>query len=1172
MPAASYQEDPRVYNVLKDFCDVPSLSYESSERLLVARHDELKRAFLVATVYYVYLFKEKGMKLYTRWPARHLSVTSDGENVFFSIASNAEDVAKEYRKYQRSGGGSNNNKKRKHSDSDEDDEEDPLDSNDDSFVTCRIQCESVNVARSVDKAIRSVIFEAKRLEVKHRREEEGIRKAVAKVVAPDDTDAEDNDSLMDEDLFDDDEDLNDEAEGDDEQHLYEQAVAAQQPANSKKMLRAAPGRYLAVSSLVDGEFADYTALKNAYLRNEDASLLDDLAAFIAENEQQVDAVCRTHYPVFLRAVRGCQQISTSDADLVREELAAASQVVLQRVNSIRESGVAYLGAKSTLDEVFRAKTCVEHLLAVSEIIEYTEKEVSKGRLVGAATSVRRLAGLTPSVTSMSLGDYLVSGVIPRIEASITTAAVQRLNEWLMHLREHAPQLGRSGLQSSSGVRIGEFVGFAVVTEEGQWSIRRRFVRGQVSFAPPPLPATAAAAGTAAAGSGVSVPAAASSETQAAGSMKGDDTTTATTSSSPLEVVAHGSAIQNIFRMLRKEDLFQQLYVSGRQRQIASDLGNPSSFSSQNAAAGDDAEAALEQLRRYGYAALGTIITEDTVMHTTTPPIVAASEIILLWQMICEQLVVHANRVESALLAAMVTQQQDLFSKKLSALFEFVVKFAKAARRVIHGVALDPLGLNRLMEGISSRLHTSWLQECCEACTVAVVTDPIDPVPINNLAEFEANVTRFHFHRHRPNDTNALPINTTYRSGTILLPFTICVPAVGARVLSFLAKLFESAKEGNEVNNLDTMVLEYLAVVLRTVHGVLQSRLVALPSQQSLMQSALFYANGVAMHWILSTIEIYFASQWQGAYCTLATQQCGVPSLLASSGKLYRDLLPVALDKINENVLAEVREMLQPLRQFDVWRRRLIAAGKLDPSMSSQSSFARTPRSDGKSLTPSTTPRNSSAAAGKGGELSVDPFTALRDFADNRLAKLRSILPLEVVRNVTSFAALQVGLLLPDLLQSGLNVYHDGFEVNLYLAALEEMQSTVQDFKLSWLTQLDRIAPWTKAHDLPLDLDSVCQMLAQMIHAREAELAVERAKQVQLLASMEAAGMKVVSGVADLGKATGKGLMMMGRVVKNNVLDARSVVVGATYTPNNASNEPPTPAAPSNASATPNPKK
>ncbi|CAD2222861.1 exocyst complex component 6 [Angomonas deanei] len=662
----------------------------------------------------------------------------------------------------------------------------------------------------------------------------------------------------------------DDNEDDDNNKGAKSRRAAARVNDTPATVNMAPSRYIAITSLVDGEFADYTTLKTAYMRHEEEDLLTDLESFIKENEGQVETLCKHHYPAFIHASQQCLSISEKDAQLVGEELSGATALVREAVLNMKQVAANLIVSRNTRNNLVEVRSLLARCMAVAEYIETAESQVQRGQLIGAISSIRELVRLSAALAEYAVGEYVLHIRVPRLSQSVFDMAVQQLNAWLRLLRDSAKEMGKAAVTWSGAISAGTLTKKVVMSEDGNyWWIVERFKNANIELAP---------------------------------FSKADVVTK----------VCNGAGIQSIFSELRCDEYFSKYYLEGRAQQSKADIFSPQ-YSLEGA--GSDV---VTEFENFCDTALGFMLLEDLVYSATSPRIQSTSEILGTWDRIAQ---VTSDR---AMATSRALQSDPVYTEVMVRLLTSMRTLAYHAAENVKCVQLSAASLSRVAETLSDNLVSLWLQDACVTCTQLVLADSMTPLIAATPAEFEAYVTRFYFDKC---SLLELPIPSQYTSGSVSLPYSAIVPTIGDKAMQLLAQCYSvmsfdggSVVRQAEVNNVEEMLLKYLTVLFRTVSESLQGQLYSIDSK-SIIQFAVFISSCSAMPVLVSCVEQQFMRRWPGSYGG-EKQLLGSPKQLADSAAQFSRGVQKGIEALMQACVAELEERLKSSSTFSFWKRQL----------------------------------------------------------------------------------------------------------------------------------------------------------------------------------------------------------------------------------------------------------
>lgn len=990
--------DKRVYDILKHNCDAPRVVF-SAEDVFIVRHSSLKRVLLVSTRFYTYIIKQKGYKFYTRFANRRMTVFTQQENLVISASpSTATAVAP-----------------------------DPLlpttaltseETQHSEFEEVKIECDSSFEANRILDKLTTLILSAQHTAAQLEQQERGVPAGTATSSSP---------------LMPQEDEAGSESSGsDNEGDAGGQAALARpaRPLEGKKategMLEMAPSRYIAITSLVDGEFADYTTLKNAYMRHEENELLSDLTAFIKENEGQVELLCEHHYPSFIHATQQCLTISERDAQLVGEELSGASTLVKSAVVNMKQVASSMVLSRSTRENLLQTRTLLRRAQSVVEYLETAETQVSKEQLMGALASMRELVRLSAPMVDYALGEYVMRMRVPALTAQVFEHAVHHMNDWLRLLRSSAEPIGSAALEWHGHVTPAFTTKHIVTSADGnEWWMEDYFIGSSL------------------------VPA-------------------AFDQADAVARIAHGAAIQNVFQELRRDDYFVRAFAEGRAQLLRADIIDaPLNLQAE----GLELVAGFQQ---HCCVALGFMLTEDIVFSATSPHAHSRADVLRLWDQLSHGIADRVRRLSDAMASL------EAYGDLMTNIFEAVRNMMQCTISNVKNVDLSPLILSRVVESVSDNLISRWLQGACMDCAQLILSDTFTAMTVNSKDAFEKQVARFYFN-HCPR--LELPIPAAYTSGTVTLPFSPVVSAIGDKVLQFLTRCYSviiteqnSAFRQSELNNVDEMVLKYISVLFRTVSETLQAQLGVLGSRD-VLPLAVFVTSCSVMPVVVTCVEQQFMLRWSGDYGSKERQAVGCPKLLAATAAFFNKPLQKGIEGLLDAFRGKLEERLAPTKTFSYWKKQLEL------------------RRGGR--------KRSEADSAEG-------FAACVNYAVEMVPKMKALLQTTVVRSVVGAALTHAAMMMQNSITVALSKAHSDGERDFAL-----MRELVQEYSQQcaeglpvWQRQLAQQLPESGASQLPLSHASTVTEMNQWIDAREQKYVIEKSNQPQILAGM-AKGLQAV---------------------------------------------------------------
>lgn len=639
----------------------------------------------------------------------------------------------------------------------------------------------------------------------------------------------------------------------------------------EQLLRFAPSRYTALTSLVDGEVADYRALRHAYHRHEEDQLLHDLDVFIKESEGQVEALCQTHYSSFIHAIEQCLMISPQDAQVVGEHLRAANGMVRTAVVNMKDTAADTQALTTTCTNLEATRSLLKRFLILVQALEVTEAQIAKGKLQGGVVAIRELVMLAAPLSGFVLGEYVLHRRVPALTQEVLQSAVHQLNAWLQRLRQEAEGIGKAAMQWKGFHVPGRVVKRTVFAPEGDWWwIGRTFLPAETKMAP-------------------------------------------FIAAETVIELSNGAGIQQVFEELHRGEDFRRYYCEGRMQQAQADFFNASCNTN-----GMPAERIVEDFEEFCCAALGFILIEDLVHSATSPHVQSCSEILRSWNQLTASIASHLSIVSSAL------HHDPHYSTHLLRLMETLRRLLRHSLETVKSVELNPLVLLKVMESYTDSVVSTWLQDTCMQLTTDVLSDPLLALQVENQTDFEQYAARFHFPLCSSMQLN---VPAEFPGIPFALPYGELIPKVGKTAVEFLRKCCDvmvldssSAIRHSELNNVNEMVLKYVMVLFRTVAEAMR-QLENSSSAQSVLKCALFLSSCTVMPVIVSCVEEEFLLHGTSDM-RLPKQKLGSPILLKACADLFTKPAQDGLEKVLRTCIADVKARMALSATITYWYKQL----------------------------------------------------------------------------------------------------------------------------------------------------------------------------------------------------------------------------------------------------------
>lgn len=703
------QFDPRVYDTLRKEGDDFIVLYDTADEptLDIRRHGSNKPVLVVATRFFIYLFKKKDMRLYRRWAVRDVSVDSD-EDVL--CITGADVPAKEKLEYYaatrrgtsgRGGGGGGD------SGSSSEDEvevqkaaiegllapEKALARAREKFQTVFLNSYSPPAARTITQLLQAVISDSRQELWKVEQQEMGQTKKGAKQVRfaePGDAEDDGGDS-SDEELLRTVQRGGIQAGGRKWAKSAGESGGASSGRSSMEEASAALWRQGALASVVDSSTTDFGVLRQAFQRKQDEALMSDIRTYVEENDERMQVLSREHYRSFLNAARLCDDIKTEDALQVQGELSGAMQLVTHAAQEMRSSAAQLVVANTTRSNMVVAGALLEKLSRTASMLETCELLLQKERHLSVIRAVTELCAFVTGngLSNLILGHYILHVRSPMIQRQVIHETLAQANKWLKGLRGGAPAVGESALLAAFTRSVH---GTQVSTSNPRGCHKRLVVRSTQrpdlwALVDQFIPAASEDDSTA----GPSTP------STFAGAFRFDDKNSVddgtdggitggaeglalAATAAMEEVMTLGPSVQEVFSGCGLSDSFTAYYFQSRTKQLSLDtersasgggeaqlqfvlqdalvrevtslVGSPATLETTTGMIEMEAsKRAFSDVARYLSICCGIMLMEDLVHHTTSPPVQSTTDIARTWAVICDRVAVCINEAGSSLVAA-----------------------------------------------------------------------------------------------------------------------------------------------------------------------------------------------------------------------------------------------------------------------------------------------------------------------------------------------------------------------------------------------------------------------------------------------------------------------------------------------------------------------------------------
>jgi hypothetical protein len=370
-----------------------------------------------------------------------------------------------------------------------------------------------------------------------------------------------------------------------------------------------PQRYVMISSLVDGEFADYGVVKQAYLQaQQDAEsgksteegwvdpvteLITDLESFTSDNQKQMQMLCHRYYKRFLQAGSQCAQIKEQEVSDLQAALQKSTSAVMGTAVKLRDAGSELEASRYVESQLNQSKTFAQRVLKPLQLMQTAEQQYERRQLLNAITTIQLVRETATPLVESPLGQYLLFDRVPQLHQRIVAQSLQQLNLWCKVLRTEAEVIGKAAMNQRAIIFSVSNVTKAIeVTADGKgWRIRI------------------------------------DTQKQIASDADGRDAMTQVVEQ--LSNVSRGAGLQDLLTRCQHGDTFLRNVQTSRDRQLQLEI--------------EDKNVEFE---KFCHKVLGFMVVEDVCYHVTSPSVTTESRLHTQWSRIISEVGARALQKSS----------------------------------------------------------------------------------------------------------------------------------------------------------------------------------------------------------------------------------------------------------------------------------------------------------------------------------------------------------------------------------------------------------------------------------------------------------------------------------------------------------------------------------------------
>ncbi|KAH0991405.1 hypothetical protein GBA52_002888 [Prunus armeniaca] len=192
-------------------------------------------------------------------------------------------------------------------------------------------------------------------------------------------------------------------------------------------------------------------VRHAFEMGRPESLLHQLKHVVKKKEVEIEELCKTHYEEFILAVDELRGVLV-DAEELKGEL-SSDNFKLQEVGSallikLEELLESYSIKKNVTEAIKMSKNCVQ----VLELCVKFNKHISEGQFYPALKTLDLIEKNYLQNIPVRAVRMIVEKRIPIIKLHIEKKVTSQFNEWLVHIRSSAKDIGQTAIGHAASAR------------------------------------------------------------------------------------------------------------------------------------------------------------------------------------------------------------------------------------------------------------------------------------------------------------------------------------------------------------------------------------------------------------------------------------------------------------------------------------------------------------------------------------------------------------------------------------------------------------------------------------------------------------------------------------------------------------------------------------------------
>ncbi|KAA8517359.1 hypothetical protein F0562_017635 [Nyssa sinensis] len=192
-------------------------------------------------------------------------------------------------------------------------------------------------------------------------------------------------------------------------------------------------------------------VRHAFEMGRPEALLQQLKTVVKKKEVEIEELCKLHYEEFISAVDELRGVLV-DAEELKSEL-SSDNFRLQEVGSallfkLEELLVSYSIKKNVTEAIKMSRNCVQ----VLDLCVKCNSHISEGRFYPALKTVDLIEKNYLQNIPVKTIRMLIEKRIPVIKSHIEKKVTTEVNEWLVHIRSTAKDIGQTAIGHAASLR------------------------------------------------------------------------------------------------------------------------------------------------------------------------------------------------------------------------------------------------------------------------------------------------------------------------------------------------------------------------------------------------------------------------------------------------------------------------------------------------------------------------------------------------------------------------------------------------------------------------------------------------------------------------------------------------------------------------------------------------